>query len=141
MVTYYILYWRKAVAEAQERIDDVWRPYHAKLQALLDAAHDRHGQAVLIDCHSMPHEAMDGVARGGVKRPEIVLADEPTANLDAKNAHAIIQTMKRLNKELNTTFVFSTHDEKVMMYLDRIISLEDGRVVKDEWQESKTVAS
>ena len=62
-------------AEAQERIDDVWRPYHAKLQALLDAAHDRHGQAVLIDCHSMPHEAMDGVARGGVKRPEIVLGD------------------------------------------------------------------
>lgn len=62
-------------SEAQERIDYVWRPYHAKLQMLLDAAHTRHGQAVLIDCHSMPHEAMDGVARGGGKRPEIVLGD------------------------------------------------------------------
>ena len=72
------------------------------------------------------------IARAMVKRPEIVLADEPTANLDAKNAHAIIKTMKRLNRELGTTFVFSTHDEKVMGYLDRIISLEDGRVVKDE---------
>lgn len=79
------------------------------------------------------------IARAMVKRPEIVLADEPTANLDAKNAHAIIQTMKRLNKELKTTFVFSTHDEKVMMYLDRIISLEDGKVVKDELHEAKSV--
>lgn len=72
------------------------------------------------------------IARAMVKRPELVLADEPTANLDAKNAHAIIQTMKELNKELNTTFLFSTHDEKVMTYLDRMIHLEDGKVVKDE---------
>ena len=72
------------------------------------------------------------IARAMVKRPAIVLADEPTANLDAANAHAIIKTMKRLNKELDTTFVFSTHDEKVMGYLDRIVSLEDGKVKKDE---------
>ena len=72
------------------------------------------------------------IARAMVKRPEIVLADEPTANLDAKNAHAILKTMKQLNRDLGTTFVFSTHDEKVMGYLDRIISLEDGRVNKDE---------
>ena len=72
------------------------------------------------------------IARAMVKRPEIVLADEPTANLDAKNAHIILKTMKKLNRELGTTFVFSTHDEKVMGYLDRIISLEDGKVVKDE---------
>jgi len=72
------------------------------------------------------------IARAMVKRPELVLADEPTANLDAMNAHAIIQTMKELNKELNTTFLFSTHDEKVMTYLDRMIHLEDGKVVKDE---------
>ncbi|GAA6175594.1 N-formylglutamate amidohydrolase [Sulfitobacter pacificus] len=62
-------------AEAQRRIDRYWRPYHEKLQSLLDAAQRRHGQAVLIDCHSMPHEAMDGVARSGVKRPDIVLGD------------------------------------------------------------------
>lgn len=77
------------------------------------------------------------IARSMVKRPEIVLADEPTANLDAKNAHAIVQTMKNLNQELGTTFVFSTHDEKVMSYLNRIISLEDGKVVKDELVSSK----
>lgn len=76
------------------------------------------------------------IARAMVKRPEIVLADEPTANLDSKNAHAIIKTMKKLNRELGTTFVFSTHDEKVMGYLDRIVSLEDGKVVKDELVET-----
>lgn len=72
------------------------------------------------------------IARAMVKRPEILIADEPTANLDAANAHVILQMMKKLNKELNTTFLFSTHDEKVMKYLDRIVSLKDGKVVKDE---------
>jgi putative ABC transport system ATP-binding protein len=71
------------------------------------------------------------IARSMVKRPEIVLADEPTANLDSKNSHHILQTMKNLNRELKTTFIFATHDEKVMQYLKRIISLEDGKVVKD----------
>jgi putative ABC transport system ATP-binding protein len=71
------------------------------------------------------------IARSMVKRPEIVLADEPTANLDSNNSHHILQTMKKLNRELKTTFIFATHDEKVMKYLDRIISLEDGKVVKD----------
>jgi len=72
------------------------------------------------------------IARAMVKRPAIMLADEPTANLDSKNSHHILQTMKQLNEELKTTFIFATHDEKVMGYLRRIISLEDGRVVKDE---------
>jgi putative ABC transport system ATP-binding protein len=67
-----------------------------------------------------------------VKRPEIVLADEPTANLDSHNSHNILQTMKKLNRELNTTFIFATHDEKVMQYLNRIVRLEDGKVVKDD---------
>lgn len=69
------------------------------------------------------------IARAMVKRPQLVLADEPSANLDSKNSHHIVQTMKRLNKELGTTFIFSTHDEKVMQYLDRIILLQDGMVV------------
>jgi len=72
------------------------------------------------------------IARSMVKRPEIVLADEPTANLDSGNSHNILQTMKNLNRELKTTFIFATHDEKVMQYLNRIISLEDGRISKDE---------
>jgi len=71
------------------------------------------------------------IARSMVKRPEIVLADEPTANLDSKNSHHILETMKKLNREFKTTFIFATHDEKVMQYLDRIISLEDGKVIKD----------
>lgn len=72
------------------------------------------------------------IARAMVKRPKILLADEPTANLDAENAHKILKTMKQLNEELGTTFLFSTHDEKVMNYLDRIIHLRDGAVEEDE---------
>lgn len=71
------------------------------------------------------------IARSMVKRPEIILADEPTANLDSQNSHHILQTMKSLNREFNTTFIFATHDEKVMQYLNRIIRLEDGKVVSD----------
>lgn len=72
------------------------------------------------------------IARAMVKRPELLIADEPTANLDAANAHIILKMMKKLNKELNTTFLFSTHDEKVMKYLNRMVSLRDGSVEKDE---------
>jgi putative ABC transport system ATP-binding protein len=72
------------------------------------------------------------IARAMVKKPRLVLADEPTANLDAANSHNILQTMEKLNKELKTTFIFATHDEKVIKYLKRKISLEDGKVVKDE---------
>jgi putative ABC transport system ATP-binding protein len=72
------------------------------------------------------------IARAMVKRPKIVLADEPTANLDTKNSHNILETMEKLNQELETTFIFATHDDKVIQYLRRKISLEDGRVVKDE---------
>jgi len=72
------------------------------------------------------------IARAMVKKPVIVLADEPTANLDAENSHHIIQTMETLNSELKTTFIFATHDEKVIQYLHRKISLDDGKVVKDE---------
>lgn len=72
------------------------------------------------------------IARAMVKRPAIVLADEPTANLDAANSHNILQTMEKLNRELQTTFLFATHDEKVIGYVRRKIWLADGRVAKDE---------
>ncbi|HBX45966.1 ABC transporter ATP-binding protein [Limibacterium fermenti] len=72
------------------------------------------------------------IARAMVKRPAIVLADEPSANLDAKNSHTILQTMRKLNEELDTTFIFATHDEKVMQYLKRTIHLEDGKVRTEE---------
>lgn len=72
------------------------------------------------------------IARAMVKRPEIVLADEPSANLDAENSHNILRVMRRLNEELKTTFIFATHDEKVMQYLRRIVTLHDGEVSNDE---------
>ena len=62
-------------AEAERRIDRYWRPYHDALQTQLDQAHLMFGECILIDCHSMPHEAMDAVARSGVRRPEVVLGD------------------------------------------------------------------
>jgi putative ABC transport system ATP-binding protein len=72
------------------------------------------------------------IARAIVKKPAIILADEPTANLDAENSHNVLQIMENLNRELDTTFLFSTHDEKVVGYLRRKISLIDGKAVKDE---------
>ena len=64
-----------SMAEVQTRLDRFWHPYHQQLQGLLDAAHRSHGQAVLIDCHSMPHEAVEGIARASARRPQVVLGD------------------------------------------------------------------
>ena len=72
------------------------------------------------------------IARAIVHKPALILADEPTANLDAENSHHIMKIMVRLNKELSTSFVFATHDEKIMGYLRRILHLEDGKIIKDE---------
>ena len=72
------------------------------------------------------------IARAIVHEPALILADEPTANLDAENSHQIMKIMVRLNKELETSFIFATHDEKIMAYLRRIIHLEDGQIVQDE---------
>lgn len=72
------------------------------------------------------------IARAMVKRPSLVLADEPTANLDAANSHNILKTMETLNMELKTTFLFATHDDKVISYLRRKIFLADGRIEKEE---------
>ncbi|MFD2739763.1 N-formylglutamate amidohydrolase [Sulfitobacter aestuarii] len=66
---------KMSLHEAQHRIATYWRPYHEMVQRLLSAAYRRHGQAVLLDCHSMPHEAMDGVMRTGMRRPDVVLGD------------------------------------------------------------------
>jgi putative ABC transport system ATP-binding protein len=110
---------KKAVMEALEWV------------GLTDKVHSRPAQLSGGECQRV------AIARAMVKRPELVLADEPSANLDAKNSHHIVQTMKKLNQELKTTFLFATHDEKVMQYLDRIISLKDGEVEKDERKSKK----
>tara|TARA_Y100000741_G_scaffold288181_1_gene228167 strand:- start:708 stop:1400 length:693 start_codon:yes stop_codon:yes gene_type:complete len=72
------------------------------------------------------------IARAIVHQPAMVMADEPTANLDAENSHNIMKILVNLNEEIETSFVFATHDEKIMGYLKRIIRLEDGKIVKDE---------
>jgi putative ABC transport system ATP-binding protein len=72
------------------------------------------------------------IARALVKEPLLVLADEPTANLDSKTAEEIIELMKRINQAKKTTFVFSTHDALVQRYAARIITLKDGIIATDE---------
>ena len=69
------------------------------------------------------------IARALVTDPEIILADEPTANLDSKTGKAIVDLMKKVNEEMKTTFIFSTHDPMVMKYAHRLIHLQDGKVV------------
>tara|TARA_B100000029_G_scaffold513755_3_gene614308 strand:- start:3961 stop:4686 length:726 start_codon:yes stop_codon:yes gene_type:complete len=81
------------------------------------------------------------IARAIVHRPALILADEPTANLDAENSHHIMEILLGLNKELSSTFVFATHDEKIMAYLKRIVHLDDGQIIQDEVIKNPKTAS
>ncbi len=72
------------------------------------------------------------IARAIVSRPKIILADEPTANLDSKTGTDLIDLMANLNEEYNTTFVFSTHDPKIMKRAKRLVTLEDGKIIDDK---------
>ncbi len=72
------------------------------------------------------------VARALASKPKFILADEPTANLDSKSAENLLDIMEKLNKEEKTTFIFSTHDARVVKKARRVITIEDGRVVSDE---------
>ena len=76
------------------------------------------------------------VARAMASKPTIILADEPTANLDSTTGVALIEVMRELNKKLGMTFVFSTHDHKIMERADRLIHLEDGVIQLDELRNS-----
>ena len=71
------------------------------------------------------------VARAIVSRPALVLADEPTANLDSKTSDELMQLFVALNKHHNTTFILATHDQRVMSYARRLIRMLDGRIVED----------
>jgi putative ABC transport system ATP-binding protein len=72
------------------------------------------------------------VARALASKPKFILADEPTANLDSKSTENLLDIMEQLNREENVTFIFSTHDQRVVNKARRVITLEDGRVVSDE---------
>ena len=71
------------------------------------------------------------VARAIVSRPELVLADEPTANLDSKTSDGLMELFVELNEHHDTTFVIATHDQRVMSYARRLIRMLDGRIVDD----------
>lgn len=79
------------------------------------------------------------VARALASKPRFVLADEPTANLDSKSAENLLDIMLKLNVEENITFIFSTHDPRVIQRARRVITLEDGKVVSDIQQNTEQV--
>ena len=105
---------KKAVLDALEWVD------------LTDKIKSRPAQLSGGECQRV------AIARAMVKKPKVVLADEPTANLDSDNSHHILQTMESLNKDLQTTFIFATHDDKVIKYLKRKILLQDGKITADD---------
>ncbi|MCF8000587.1 MAG: ABC transporter ATP-binding protein [Halanaerobiales bacterium] len=72
------------------------------------------------------------IARALVKNPKLVLADEPTANLDSETSEEVLDIMLKMNQKLGTTFIFSTHDPQVMKYAKRLIEIRDGQVTRDE---------
>ncbi len=86
------------------------------------------------------------IARALAIHPRIVLADEPTANLDSKTGTGILELMREINRELGTTFIFSTHDRRVMAMADRLVRIEDGHVamlavrVNEQWKAVRTRA-
>lgn len=100
--------------------------------------------------HHTPNQLSGGqrqrvaIARALAINPRIVLADEPTANLDSKTGKSILDLMKRINREFGTTFIFSTHDRHVMAMADRLVRIEDGHLarlamkVDDHWQQVRT---
>jgi putative ABC transport system ATP-binding protein len=80
------------------------------------------------------------IARALVKEPPLILADEPTANLDSKTSEEILELMAELNRKHRTTFLFSTHDQLVMKYVTRLIHIKDGLIQKDETKEQGVTA-
>lgn len=77
------------------------------------------------------------VARAIVSRPKLVLADEPTANLDSESMEKLMKHFRELNRVHKVTFLIATHDERVMRWAERRINMEDGRVVRDELQQNR----
>ncbi|HWO74624.1 MAG TPA: ABC transporter ATP-binding protein [Bacillus sp. (in: firmicutes)] len=88
--------------------------------------------------HHLPNQLSGGqqqrvsIGRALISNPSIMLADEPTGNLDSKNSSEIIDLLKMFNKTYNQTLIIITHDERIALQADRVIAIEDGRIVKDE---------
>lgn len=88
--------------------------------------------------HHLPNQLSGGqqqrvsIGRALINAPAIVLADEPTGNLDSKNSHEIIDLLKLSNKMYDQTLIVITHDENIALQADRVIAIEDGRITRDE---------
>jgi putative ABC transport system ATP-binding protein len=127
------------VLSAQENVEFVML-----LQGVPPAERWERARAILDDVglagmyHRRPAELSGGqqqrvaVARSIVSDPSIVLADEPTANLDSKTGASLLEIMEKMNEQKRVTFIFSTHDQMVMDYAHRLIYLRDGRIVEDQ---------
>ncbi len=111
----------KSAAERRERVTKL-------LQAvdLSDRAHHRPDQL------SGGQQQRVAIARALSTQPSLILADEPTANLDTPNGRQVMETMTRLNQETGVTFVFATHDPRVIQYARRVVTLRDGAIVDDK---------
>lgn len=107
--------------ERRERVNEL-----IKAVDLTDRANNRPDQL------SGGQQQRVAIARALAPKPALILADEPTANLDTENGKQVMDIMKKLNKETGVTFVFATHDPRVIGYAARIVTLEDGAVVSDE---------
>lgn len=132
------------LSDAQERLNNYWHPYHEQLQQLLDDAREYHGQAVLIDCHSMPHEAVESVTRTGARRPDIVLGDR----FGAAAGGAVVDRVEAAFKDQgfrvarNTPFAGayiaqaygrpSRSQHAIQVELDRALYMDEQRIVPNQ---------
>jgi N-formylglutamate amidohydrolase len=128
------------LAEAEHRIARVWHPYHNALRRLIDESHARFGQAVLIDCHSMPHEAIDAHSRPGTLRPDVVLGDrfgaaagrEVMEQVEAAFASAGLRVAR--NSPFAGAYIAQAYgrptrgNHVVQVEIDRALYLDEGRI-------------
>jgi putative ABC transport system ATP-binding protein len=105
-------------AERRQRVQELLEAVE-----LSDRAHHRPDQL------SGGEQQRVAVARALAAKPALILADEPTANLDTANGQQVMETMTRLNQETGVTFIFATHDPRVIQYARRVVTLQDGRIV------------
>ena len=106
--------------------------HKARVMELLDAVGIADRADHRPDQMSGGQQQRVAVARALASDPLLILADEPTANLDTENGEQVMEIMKKLNQETGTTFVFATHDPRVIKYAKRIVTLQDGMIVSDE---------
>jgi putative ABC transport system ATP-binding protein len=114
----------KSASERRERVTQM-----LKWVELTDRANNRPDQL------SGGQQQRVAIARALATQPALILADEPTANLDTPNGKQVMEIMTRLNQETGVTFVFATHDPRVIQYASRIVTLRDGSIVEDKIEE------